>query len=363
MITMMRLGLHEAAIRWRMTIVMGLTVATSLICFLVLNAYRTDLISRYSVLAMDFLVIEENGSMGEWAGSRLPVSVALQLAGAGASLIVPEIHTIVGTTPENAIMLRGVALDNYAQVETFKITAGRALQTGDPSRQAMVGSLLAEERHLSPGGIIEIRGRNFTVSGIFSSGTYADHEAWISLEDAQTLLGWGSDVSVFVIPADENLKAGDTLSGGLSVVQKGEAGVNMVKEFQPMFTLLELVTAVLGVAAAVVLANMLWRLAWLQRHDLAILQSIGFGKLAVAGFLLMQGVGIALLGFGTGVLVSVVLGKFTQLSANGSSIHAIFDARTLLLTFFYACLITAAGSVLPAWWLAHLNLAVLLRSE
>ena len=361
MITMMRLGLQEAGLRWWMTIVMGLTVAASIVCFLVLNAYYTDLVSRYSTLAIDNLVVEESGSMGEWTGSRLPASVTQDLT--GASLIVPEIHTIVGTSPENAVMLRGVGLENYAKVETYKMTAGRALQTGDPARQAMIGALLAEERHLTEGGTIAIRGRNFKVVGVFSNGTYADHEAWISLSDAQVLLGWGSDVSVFVIPAGEKLKAGDMLPGGLSVVQKGEAGVNMVKELQPIFNLLGLVAVTLGVAAAVVLANMLWRLAWLQRRDIAIIQSIGFGKLSVAVFLLVQGASIALLGFGLGVLVSLGLGEFTRLSANGSSIHAAFDAHILLLTFLYACLITAAGSVLPAWWLAHLNLAMLLRSE
>jgi len=361
MITMMRLGLQEAKMRWRMTIMMGLTVAASIVCFLLLNAYRTDLVSRYSVLAMDYLVVQESGSMGEWTGSRLPVSVSQNLT--GASLIVPEIHTIVGTSPENAIMLRGVGLDNYEQVETYKMTAGRALHTGDLPRQAMVGALLAKERHLTLGGTIVIRGRNFKVVGIFSNGTYTDHEAWISLSDAQALLGWGSDVSVFVIPAGEKLKAGDILPGGLSVVQKGESGVNMVRELSPIFNLLGLVTVTLGVAAAVVLANMLWRLAWLQRRDIAIIQSIGFGKPAVAGFLLVQGTSIALLGFGIGVLLAVGLGKFTQLSANGSSIHAVFDTHILLITFLYACLITAAGSAMPAWWLARLNLAELLRSE
>ena len=222
MITMMRLGLQEAAMRWRMTIVMGLTVSVSLVCFLVMNAYRTGLVSRYAVLAADYLVVEENGSMGEWYGSRMPASMAQELARAGASLIVPEIHTIVGTSPENAVLLRGVGLENYEMVETFTITAGRALQPGDAPRQAMIGAMLAEERHLSLGDMIDIRGRNFKVVGIFSNGTYADHEAWISISDAQTLLGWGSDVSVFVIPAGEKLTAGEQLPGGLSVIQKGK---------------------------------------------------------------------------------------------------------------------------------------------
>ena len=75
-----------------------------------------------------------------------------------------------------------------------------------------------------------------------------------------------------------------------------------------MFNLLGLVTATLGVAAAVALANMLWRLAWLQRRDIAIIQSIGFSKRAITGFLLMQGASIALVGFGLGVVLALGIG-------------------------------------------------------
>jgi ABC-type antimicrobial peptide transport system permease subunit len=113
----------------------------------------------------------------------------------------------------------------------------------------------------------------------------------------------------------------------------------------------------------VALANMLWRLAWLQRRDIAIIQSIGFGKSAIAGFLLMQGASIALLGYGLGVLLALSIGSVTQLKTAGISIHPVFDMQVMGLSFLFACLITAAGCVLPAWWLSHLNLAMLLRSE
>ena len=45
--------------------------------------------------------------MGEFYGSRLPIAAADQLRSAGASLIAPEIHTVTGTTPANAVLLQG----------------------------------------------------------------------------------------------------------------------------------------------------------------------------------------------------------------------------------------------------------------
>ena len=88
----------------------------------------------------------------------------------------------------------------------------------------MIGARLAEERQLLPGDMIPVRGRDFQVVGIFDVNTYASNEVWISLEDAQALLGWGTDVSVYVIPNGETYQEGDTLPGGISVVEKETAG-------------------------------------------------------------------------------------------------------------------------------------------
>jgi ABC-type lipoprotein release transport system permease subunit len=363
MITLAGLGLRALAAQWRMVLVMALTIAVSLAAFLILHAYQDRLSARYANLSDSFLVAEETGSMGEFYGSRLPIRAAEQLRAAGASLVVPEIHTVTGTTPANAVLLRGVSLENYDRVESFHLVSGRPLLPGDPPRTAMVGILIAQERSLVPGGLIQVRGRDFKVAGVFSIGTYADHEVWISLADAQQLLDWGSDVSLFVVPAGEKLQEGAELPGGISLVRKGETGVNLVKEWVPLFDLLGLVAASLGVAAAVALANILWRLAWLQRRDLAILQSLGFGRRALSGYLLVQSASIGILGYIFGVLAALLLGSLTSVQSAGISIHAAFDAEVLGWSFFVAVLISLAGSALPVLWLSRLNLANLLRSE
>ena len=54
--------------------------------------------------------------------------------------------------------------------------------------------------------------------GTFQTGMYVDNEAWVALEDAQTLLGYGKDVSIFIIPDEGILSSGDTLPGGVSIV-------------------------------------------------------------------------------------------------------------------------------------------------
>jgi putative ABC transport system permease protein len=363
MLTIIGLGLRVIIGQWRTALMLALTVALSLASFLVLRSYHSGLVTQFAHLSDTFLVVQQTGTMGELIDSRLPAALDGQLAAAGASRRIPEIHTVTGSTPENSVMLRGIVLDQYMQTEPFKLVAGRPLLPGNPARQAMIGSALAKERGVQPGGIIQIRGRDFEVVGVFQTDTYAEYEAWVSLADAQALLGWGSDVSIFLIPAGEKIKDGDEISVDASVVKKGEAGMNLVNEWQPLFDLLEVIAWSLGAATAVALANILWRLAWLRRRDLAILQSIGFGRPALSAYLLAQGVGISLAGYVIGVAAAVGIGQLTKIQTSGVMTRALFDFSVLGWSFLFACLIALAGCALPVWWLSRMNLAVLLRVE
>jgi len=227
----------------------------------------------------------------------------------------------------------------------------------------MIGARLAESHGVFPGDTFPIRGRNFRVVGIFEVNTYADNEAWISLEDAQALLGWGTDVSVYLIPSGENIQEGDVFPGDVSVVRKGASGKSLLAEWQPFFGLIDVVVGALGVSVAVALASILWRLAWLQRRELAILRSMGFGKGSLSAYLLTQGSGITLLGFLMAGLGAWCLGQLTEISTAGISIRAVFDVKVILASLAFAAGITLAGTALPAWWLNRLNLSTLLRSE
>lgn len=360
---MVRLGIKNLLDHKLLTLVMAGVIGISLMSFFTLQAYRSGFTARYSKISPNYLVVQMSGSFGEYYGSRIPVEVGDELLAAGVSRVIPEIHTVVGTTEENAILLRGIPMDNPYQVENYQMVSGRPLEPGDLPRLAMVGIRLGEKLSLSAGGMISIRDRDFKVVGIFENGTYADNEAWISITDAQSLLGWGTDVSVFIIPSGEVFQQGDTLPGGISIVQKGESGSTLIKEWNPFLNIITMVVWFLGIAAIIALASILWRLAWLKRRELAIIRSVGYGKINMMVYLLSQGIGISLLGFLAGVLGAMLLGLFTEVKTAGISFHAIYDIRVFLSSFVFSILLTAAGAVVPAWRLTRLNLAMLLRSE
>lgn len=357
------LGFKELIERGRAVFSMGLTISLPISIFLVINAYQNGLETQFSKLHNNFLLAQEAGSMGELYGSRLPAELRDELLRTGSSQVAAELHTVTGTSPENAVLLRGIELENYAGIEEFQITEGRQLQTGDLPRTAMVGIKLAEKRNAYSNDKLEIRGRDFLVIGVFTNGTYADYEAWISIKDAQDLLGWGTDVSTFVIPAGEILKAGDSLPGGVAIVKKGESGEDLVKEWRPFFNLFGVIAYTLGVAVAMALASMLWRLAWLRRRELAILQSIGFGKLSLFWYLFVQGLGITTIGFALGITEAMVVSRLIPLQATGISTNAVFDLFVILSSLGFAGLITLAGSGIPAYWFSRQNLVKLMKVE
>lgn len=359
----LRLGCRDLLIQRRLALVMSLSIAIAFGMLAILEVYRTGMADKYSELIPDMLLVHENQTLGEFYGSRLSSQVGERLASMGISLLIPEIRVLTGTTARNAILLRGVDLGQYSNLESFSVLSGRSLQPGEPARQTMIGWRLARSRNLGIGNTILLRGRDFSIVGIFKNGTYMDNQAWISLADAQALLGWGQDVSIYIIPDEGILHAGTVLTGDISVSRKGESLQFIAAQFQPMIDLLRIVVAALGVATAIALTNTLWRLAWSHRREMAILRTTGFPSLSLVGYLLTQALIITLSGILSGSVFTLLFVTGVKLSVPSFTIVPRLEAQTAIYCLGWTILLILAGCLVPVWWLSHLNLAQLLSSD
>jgi ABC-type lipoprotein release transport system permease subunit len=357
------LGLQDLLERPRLASAMALLIAVATGIFGTLQAYRAGLSEEFGRLVPSQFVVQETQSFGEIYGSRLSPQVGESLARLGVSQIVPEIHEVTGTSTQNATLIRGIDLQQYTLTEQFSMISGRSLRPGDPPRSAMIGTKLADFRDLALGGQYLLRGRNFAVIGIFQTGTYADNEIWISLEDARNLLGWGQDVSTYIIPDEGILHEGDTPFEGVSVSRRGEGVRFEVSQWQPVMDLIGVVASALGFATALALTNILWRSAWTRRRELAILRTSGFPTLALAGYLLAQAAGVTLLGLLLGGVLIWFLTVGVKVAVPGFSLTPRLDLSSALLSLGWIGLMVLAGSLLPAWWLSRMNLPKLLHSE
>jgi putative ABC transport system permease protein len=360
---MLRIGLDEMRRHWKLALATSLLMAISALATFVLVGYRAGLAHAFADLGRPYLIVQEENSMGEFLGSRMPMEVGQRLLAIGLSQVVPEVHTLVGTSSENAMMLRGVDLGQYRETESFSMIAGNPLTVGSLPRSAMIGSLLAERFQVGPGQSLRIRGRDFTIVGVFETRTYIDNEAWTSLEDAQDLLGWGSDVSVFVVPEEGRLHEGDALPGGIAVARRGESGRQLSAHLSPLVDLFAVIARALGVASALALGNVLWRLAWIRRRELAILRSVGFQDWALVWYLLVQAAVITALGVAFGTLGTLALGPALHIAGAGLTMKPEFDVPTIAIGLTAVGAVMLGGTILPALWVGQMNLARLLRVE
>jgi ABC-type lipoprotein release transport system permease subunit len=210
---------------------------------------------------------------------------------------------------------------------------------------------------------VELRGRQFQVVGIFKTGTYVDNEAWVSLQDAQDLLGYGRDVSIFIIPDEGIYHAGDDVVNGINVVERGMGPMNTSAEFKPMLNIIEVIDRTLGVAALLTLVSLLFRTAWLRRRELAILRCIGYRHSAGVVYLLCQALTLAWCGVILGLAGASLLFSFMKTDIIGVTLHPLLTMRISLETLGYSTAIGVLGAIIPATWYGRMNPVDLLRSE
>lgn len=358
-----KLGLLNLMHHKKLVLVMALSIAITITIFAGIELYRAGMKTKYTELAPQYLLVHENQTLGEFYGSRIPASVGESLLALGISRVIPELRAVAGTSAENAVLVRGVDLEQYTQLESFSILTGRQLLPGEAHRNAMIGWRLAASRGLSTGDIISLRGRDFSVIGIFKNGTYMDNQAWISLSDAQTLLGWGTDVSVFIIPDEGIVQEGDPILEGITVTRKGESLKFTLDQYKPIFDLLQLVVIILGAASALALSNILLRLAWLRRKEMAVIRTNGFPVLFLVEYLFTQAACITALGFIFGIIFTAAFTILVRITLPSFTLVPTLERGASVSIIFAAGLIMTAGSVLPAWWLSRVNLAAQLHAE
>jgi ABC-type lipoprotein release transport system permease subunit len=363
MLAIIRFSLQDMLRHYKPWLAMAVLVAATNMIFLGLGGFRNAIQQEFGTLQYDDLVVQESDTVGEFFGSRLSPEVGDRLLALGISRVIPEIHEYTGTSITNITLLRGIDLEQYQQVIFFKILTGRALQPGDTQRSTLIGWRLADRFSILPGQSITLRGRQFLVTGIFQTGTYVDNEAWIPLDAAQDLLGFGKDVSIYIIPDEGILKAGDTLPGGVAIVERGLGPQTSSNQFEPLFKIIELIYHTLGIAVILTLANALFRIAWIHRRELAILRCVGFQPRALVVYLLSQALIMNWAGVILGTLSTALLFSFLSTDLVGMTLHPSISLQTGLAGLGQSAGIAVFGTIIPAWWFNRLSLANQLRSE
>jgi len=104
----MRLGFLDLLHHRKLVIVMSLSVAITVALLAGVEVYRAGLQNKYTELAPEFLLVHESQTLGEFYGSRMPITVQDELIGLGISHVIPELRAVAGTSAENAVLVTRV---------------------------------------------------------------------------------------------------------------------------------------------------------------------------------------------------------------------------------------------------------------
>lgn len=357
------LAFQELRRQWKLGLALAAVFGVAAGTYLTLLGYDQSMKDTFNPIKTTYLVIQEPVAFGEISGSLLPMDTAGRLHSLGVTQLIPEIHAITGTSVKDFRLVHGVDLDYYQEIYPFDLLAGRALRQGDPERTAMIGWRLAAKLNIDVGEPVMLRGRAFNVVGIFKTGSFSDHEAWIPLNSAQKLLGYGEKISIFLTPDDGLLQPGMILGNMLEVVQQGNGVSKALEQYLPILSLMGTVTQSLGAAAAFILTHVLLRLAWLRRHDLAVLRTVGFPSTSLGLYLLTQSLVVLVAGISIGFGVAFAMPWLATIDVAGVAIRPEFTVEALFKSLAWLSAITLAGTLTPAWWLSRTNLSGLLRAE
>lgn len=363
MLTMFWIALLDLRSHWRVIVVMILFFAINVFAYIELTGYQASVDAQFNFIDQDYLIIHEAETAAEYYGSRVSPKIGDELISLGYSRVIPAVHSFTITAGREFQFVYGVDLEQYHGVERFQLLDGRALQAGDSERSVMLGNLFAERIQAKRGDTISLRGRDFQVVGIFKTGTFTDNDAWISLPAAQNLLGWGDDVSYYLVPDEGILKAGESFGQGIVVSRRGESVYASSGQYLELLGLFSFVIQCLGLGTVITMGTLILRITILHQYPLALMRVYGFSKASLYVYILSQAGLIFVFGFLLGFAAALVFPLVYQLKIAGWVILPSFQLFEILRSFVYLFGFTLIGVLIPILWLNRLNLSKLLRSE
>lgn len=297
--------------------------------------------------------------------------------------------TVTGTTNPDSIATNGGSLT---------LTSGATIDGSSSENIALVGKTLATKNNLSVGSTFTMYGQTFTVKGIFSTGnTFQDSGLIVPLKTLQTLTdqaGAVTNVTVTVDSSDNVAAVVSSLKTSLgdkaditSEAERAESSVSSLSSISSLAT-----TGVIGatIAAAVIVLLMMTMIVRERKREIGVIKAIGGTNfkvitqfvtealtLTIVGGIIGIGLGIAVSGSITeGLVQNQASSSSQQRGAGGpgggffrgaqqglqsvtSTVSPAVIASGVGLTF----LIAIIGSAIPAWFIARIRPAEVLRSE
>lgn len=308
--------------------------------------------------------------------------------------------------PQPRITVTGTS-NPVSTVPASKITSGSTIDGSSSSNIALVGSALATKNSLNVGSTFTAYGQTITVKGIFNADNAFENNGIIMpLATVQTLTSQPGDVTSVTAVADSSDNVAsvvsslkNSLGSAADITSEQDQATNLL---QPLESIVGLATAgVIGasVAAAVIILLTMIMIVRERRREIGVIKAIGGTNAKVIVQFVTEALTLTILGsvlgLGLGVLTSgpltqsLVAGSnnsptsfvggatmgggprafgglralSTQLGTNVHSVTSTLTPQIFAESIGIIILIAIIGSAVPAWAIARVRPAEVLRTE
>lgn len=297
-----------------------------------------------------------------------------------------------------------------------KLTSGTMIDGTSTAHDAIVGSTLAEKNSLSVGSTFTMYDKTFTVKGIYSTDNrFQDSSAIVPLATLQEVSGQSGEVSNVTATIDSS----DNVTTAVSALKDslGDKADITSQEEQAETTLAPLTSiaglALGGVIAATIAGAVIVLLAMVmvvreRRREIGVIKAIGGTNRSIVTQFITEGLTLTVIGGIVGLAIGVAAsGPLTQslvsnqsqsntqqqgnrrelgtagqsggptmirsmggpgavasqLNANLTSVTSSITPQTFAISSAIVILIAIIGSAVPAWAIARIRPAEVLRTE
>lgn len=304
--------------------------------------------------------------------------------------------TVTGTTDQNSVSTDGSDLT---------LTSGSAIDGNSSDLVALVGTSLATKNSLTVGSTFTAYGKTITVKGIYKTGnTFTDSGLIMPLATVQTLTDQAGAVNSVVAKVDSSDNVSSTvtalkssLGDAADITSQAEQAASSVSSLESIASLA--LAGVIGstVAGAIIVLLAMIMIVRERRREIGVIKAIGGTNAKVIVQFVTEALTLtiigAVIGLALGVLVSgpmtnslvsssqnssssststgpgaggpggMMRGGMNQISQNITQVTGSLTPQVFASAVAITLVIAIIGSAAPAWFIARIRPAEVLRTE
>jgi len=292
-----------------------------------------------------------------------------------------------------------------SMVASDKLTSGSMIDGNSSDKVALVGKALAEKNSLSVGSTFTAYGQTITVKGIFSVDSVFENNGIIMpLTTLQTLTNQSGAVTTVAATVDSSDNVASTVASLKKSLGDKADVTSQEEEAASSLAPLESIAglALAGVIGASIAGATIVLLAMImvvreRRREIGVIKAIGGSNAKVIGQFITEGMTLTIIGGFVGIVLGVIVsgpmtqslvsnsqdtppskqqgsgsvrinrgllrGAGAQISTNINKVTSTLTPQTVVMSVGIVVLIAIIGSAVPAWAIARIRPAEVLRTE